>query len=175
MISEAQLRTAMPYAKLDRITSFIQPLNDTMTEFDISTPARQAAFLAQVTHESGSLQYTREIASGDAYEGRVDLGNTQPGDGPRYRGRGLIQITGRANMAACGRAIDLDLLNHPDLLEMPEPACRSAGWFWQSKGLNRLADEEKFGSITKAINGGYNGLDDRIWHWLKARSALRIV
>lgn len=175
MISTTQLRAAMPYAKLDRINAFIQPLNDCMDEFQITTPARRAAFLAQIAHESVSLQYTLEIASGDAYERRADLGNTQPGDGPRYRGRGLIQLTGRANMVACGNALHLDLVNHPELLETPPVAARSAGWFWQTRGLNELADADKFGSICKKINGGYNGLDDRIWHWLKARGAMGIA
>ena len=95
---------------------FIQPLNDTMDEFGITTPARQAAFLAQVCHESGSLHYTRELADGTAYEGRADLGNTEPGDGPRFRGRGLIQVTGRANYRACGTALNLDLIGHPEML-----------------------------------------------------------
>jgi putative chitinase len=175
VISTTQLREAMPYAKPERIAAFIQPLNDAMDEFGVTTPARQAAFLAQMAHESASLRYTLEIASGDAYEGREDLGNRQPGDGRRYKGRGLIQVTGRANYAACGIALVLNLIEHPELLEAPAGACRSAGWFWQRKGLNRLADEDKFGSITKLINGGYNGLDDRLSHWLKARSALGVT
>lgn len=174
MISTTQLRAAMPYAKLDRVAAFIQPINDVCDEFVITTPARQAAFLAQIAHESGSLQYTLELASGDDYEGREDLGNRQPGDGRRYKGRGLIQVTGRSNYAACGSALMLDLIGHPELLEEPIGATRSAAWFWQSKGLNRLADEDKFGSITKLINGGYRGLDDRLWHWLRARKALGV-
>lgn len=175
MISTTQLRAAMPYAKLDRIAVFIQPLNDCMDEYEITTPARRAAFLAQVTHESGSLVYTLEIASGEAYEGREDLGNREPGDGRRFKGRGLIQVTGRANYAACGIALGVNLIEHPELLEAPPGAARSAGWFWQRKGLNELADAEKFGSICKRVNGGFNGLDDRISHWLKARAALGIV
>jgi putative chitinase len=174
MISSTQLRAAMPFANVDRIAAFIHPLNDACDEFGITTPIRQAAFLSQVAHESGSLKYTLELASGDAYENRPDLGNRQPGDGRLYRGRGLIQVTGRANYAACGMALQLNLIESPELLEAPAAAARSAGWFWQSKGLSRLADEDKFGAITKAINGGYNGLDDRIWHWLKARRALGV-
>lgn len=164
----------MPYAKLDRINTFVQPINDACLEFSISTPQRQAAFLAHVSHESGSLQYTLELASGDDYEGRRDLGNSQPGDGRRYKGRGLIQITGRNNYLACGNALGLDLIAQPELLEAPVGACRSAAWFWQSRGLNSLADTDKFGSITKSVNGGYNGLDDRLWYWLRARAALGI-
>src|SRR5690349_5242803 len=124
-----------------------------MQEFGISTPQQRAAFLAQIAHESGSLRYTRELADGLMYEGRGDLGNTQPGDGPKYKGRGLLQITGRANYAACGAALGLDLIAHPELLETPSGACRSAAWFWQKHGLNRFADTDSFGTLTKAING----------------------
>ncbi len=165
----------MPYADQSRIAQFIQPINDAMDSSGIVTPVRQAAFIAQVAHESGSLRYTLELADGDGYEGRGDLGNTQPGDGRRYKGRGLIQITGRANMALCGHALGLDLIAHPELLEAPEGAARSAAWFWRTHGLNELADHDRFGSITKIINGGFNGLDDRIAHWLKARRAMGIV
>ena len=133
----------------------------TMAEFEINTPARQAAFLAQIGHESGQLRYVRELASGAAYEGRKDLGNTQPGDGVRFKGRGLIQITGRANYLKCGEALGLDLIADPELLEQPINACRSAGWFWESRGLNALADAGDFLRITKRINGGTNGLADR--------------
>lgn len=143
-----------------------------MAEFEIDTPKRQAAFLAQVAHESGSLRYVRELADGSAYEGRVDLGNTSTGDGIRYKGRGLLQITGKANYVACGTDLGLDLLRFPELLEQPVNASRSAGWFWKKKDLNRFADTDQFGSLTRAINGGYNGLDDRIRLWLNIRKVL---
>lgn len=169
-----QLREIMPYAG-QRADTFAAPLTAAMLEFGISTPQQQAAFLAQVAHESGSLRYTRELADGRAYEGRGDLGNTQPGDGPRYKGRGLLQITGRANYAACGAALGLDLIARPELLEIPEGACRSAGWFWQTRQLNKLADTDSFGMLTKRINGGFNGIDDRIACWLRARRALEVV
>lgn len=175
MITVAQLRAAMPFASIDRVTTFVQPLSDAMDEFGITTQTRQAAFLAQVCHESGSLHYVREIADGLAYEGRVDLGNTHPGDGPLFRGRGLIQVTGRANYGACGIALGLDLLAHPEMLEQAGPAARSAGWFWQHKSLSGVADAGKFGTLCKLVNGGYNGLDDRINHWINARRALGIV
>lgn len=140
-----------------------------MAEFGIDTPKRQAAFVAQVAHESGSLKYLKEIADGSAYEGRADLGNSSPGDGPRYKGRGLLQVTGKSNYRACGVGLSLDLIAFPQLLEEPKNACRSAAWFWQSRGLNHFADNDLFGALTKRINGGYTGLDDRIQHWLKAR------
>lgn len=151
----------MPFAK-SRIDTFAAPLNAAMMEFNISTKARQAAFLAQVGHESGQLRYVREIASGAAYEGRKDLGNTEPGDGIKFRGRGLIQITGRANYKKCGDAIGYDLIANPEFLESPVLACRSAAWFWARHGLNVLADKGDNISITRAINGGTNGLADRL-------------
>lgn len=156
-----QLIKIMPYARA-RAATFLAPLNDTMTEFGIDTPARQASFLAQVGHESGQLRYVRELASGTAYEGRKDLGNTQPGDGVRFKGRGLIQITGRANCLACGKALGVDLVSNPALLESPVLAARSAGWFWATHGLNELADAGDQTKVTRRINGGTNGLADRL-------------
>lgn len=164
----------MPYSGA-RAQIFLEPLNLAMDEYDISTPARQAAFLAQIAHESGSLRYVREIASGKAYEGRKDLGNTEPGDGPRFRGRGLIQITGRANYKRCGDALGLNLIAVPELLEMPIHAARSAGWFWQSRGLNMLADDGNFERITRRINGGLNGQDERLAFWEKAKETITAV
>ena len=167
MITGAQLQSIMPFAKA-RIPAFVAPLNAAMQEFHINTPLRQAAFIAQIAHESGELRYVEEIASGAAYEGRKDLGNTQPGDGMRYKGRGLIQITGRNNYAECGKAMGVDLITNPELLETNGLACRSAAWFWASRGLNDLADKGDFERITKRINGGYNGLKERQAYYAKA-------
>jgi putative chitinase len=172
MTPEDMLRI-MPYAK-PHIAAFFTPLCSAMDEFQISTPARQAAFLAQVGHESGQLQYVRELASGAAYEGRADLGNTEHGDGPRFKGRGLIQITGRSNYLRCSTALfgDDRLVQFPELLEDPQNACRSAGWFWQSHGLNDLADAGNFLRITKIINGGTNGYADRSALYVTAKEVL---
>lgn len=170
-MTPADLTTMMPQAAA-RSSVFAPLLSRAMTEFGIDTPRRQAAFLAQVCHESGSLRYTKELADGAAYNGRADLGNTQPGDGPRYKGRGLIQITGRSNYRECGAALGLDLLAQPETLELPEGACRSAAWFWKARGLNQFADTDAFGALTRRINGGFNGLDDRIQHWLRIRRVL---
>ena len=130
----------------------------------------------QVGHESGQLRHVREIwgptAQQAGYEGRADLGNTVKGDGSKYRGRGLIQITGRANYAACGEALALDLVNHPELLEQPQHASMSAVWFWKMKGLNDLAERGQFNTITRRINGGLNGIDDRLELWKKAQAVL---
>lgn len=170
-MTPAELTTMMPYAAARSVT-YAPLLTQAMAEFGIDTARRQAAFLAQICHESGSLRYTKELADGAAYNGRADLGNTQPGDGPRFKGRGLIQITGRANYRQCGAALEVDLLAQPEWLEMPEGACRSAAWFWRSRDLNQFADTDAFGTLTRRINGGYNGLDDRISHWLRIRKCL---
>lgn len=176
MVTLDQLKKIMPYAGA-RAAVFLTPLNEAMAEFSIDTPARQAAFLAQVAHESGSLRYVEEIASGRSYEGRADLGNTQPGDGIRFKGRGLIQITGRANYRACSLALFRDerLLDHPEILEGVLAACRSAAWFWQSRKLNHLADQGSdvsFRKITRTINGGFNGLTERIAYYERAKEIL---
>lgn len=179
MITLDQLRAILPTAG-KRAEVFIGPLNRAMVEFDIVTPARQAAFLAQIAHESGGLRYVCELASGEAYDtGRLAarLGNTpeDDDDGERYKGRGLIQITGTANYRDCSTALFGDprhLLEHPELLELPDAAARSAAWFWSSRGLNELADAGEFVRITKKINGGTNGLEDRQSHWERAKLVL---
>ena len=155
---------------------FISALNTAMQHYQIVGPKRVAAFIAQIGHESGQLRYVREIwgptAAQRGYEGREDLGNTVPGDGRKYCGRGLIQITGRTNYAKCGEALGLDLISHPELLELPQHAAMSAAWYWKQKGLNDLADQDQFNIITRRINGGLNGLADRLELWEKAREVL---
>lgn len=173
MITLEQLRAVMP-CSVGRADAYLDPLNAAFEEFDISNMRRMAAFLAQVAHESGELRYTCEIASGNAYEGRADLGNTQPGDGARYRGRGLLQLTGRANYAHCEVSLNLPILANPSLLEAPPGATRSAAWFWKSKGLNEMADVNRFGAITKTISGSYNTLDARLQYYLIARRIFAI-
>ncbi len=141
------------------------PIWTACQRYGITTRLRLAAFLAQIGHESGRLHYVKEIfgptLAQKRYEGRLDLGNTQPGDGKRYMGRGLIQITGRSNYDKLGQALGQDFVAHPELLEKPEFAVLSAAWFWDSRKLNVLADKPDFLAITKKINGGYNGLADR--------------
>ena len=144
---------------------FVPLLNTAMVRYRIIDPKRVAAFIAQIGHESGQLKYVKEIwgptAAQARYEGRKDLGNTVAGDGSKYRGRGLIQITGRANYMACGEGLGLDLIKQPELLEKPQHACMSAAWFWATRGLNTLADAGQFDKITRRINGGQNGAADR--------------
>lgn len=171
MITTEQLKKIMPQAG-KRAALFVDHLNKAMEEFEINTPLRQAAFLAQIAHESGQLVYVKELASGEAYEGRQDLGNTSKGDGKRYKGRGLIQLTGKANYISLMLALGIDCLNKPELLEEPENACRSAAWFWKTHGLNEFADKQEFRKITRIINGGYNGMADRQKFYDKAREVL---
>jgi len=172
MIMLDELRMIYKVASTERLEIFLEPVNAAMREFEIDTPVREAAFLAQLAHESGEFRYVRELASGRAYEGRKDLGNTEPGDGVRFKGRGLIQITGRFNYRDCGDALGIDLLSTPELLEEPVLAARSAAWFWKSRGLNDLADKGDFKLITKRINGGYNGYSARLRYWERAQGAL---
>lgn len=171
LVTAVQLRKILPLAGA-RADTFCAPLNAAMAEFSINTPARQASFIAQLAHESGQFRYVRELASGQAYEGRADLGNTFAGDGVRFKGRGLIQITGRANYAACGKALGLDLAMYPELLEQPLYACRSAAWFWKSHGLNEIADAGDQVKITRRINGGVNGLAERLAYFEIARKII---
>lgn len=173
LFTQEELLKIMPRAA-PRLDKFYEPLLAAMNEFHIDTQLRTCAFLAQIAHESLEMLYVRELASGVDYEGRTDLGNTQPGDGRKFRGRGLIQITGRANYKDCSMALfgDHRLLTNPEILEQPEEACRSACWFWATRGLNELADAEQFERITRRINGGLNGQDKRLAYYAKAKEVL---
>ncbi len=180
MITRDQLIAIMPHAA-KRADKWLQPLNDAMAEFGIDTPRRIQAFLAQVAHESAELRYTRELADGSAYDtGKLAerLGNTpwQDGDGQKYKGRGLLQITGVYNYRKCSWALygkAETLLDNPELLEEPVAAARSAAWFWWSRGLNVTADApNSFQTITKVINGGLNGYAERVGYFESAKRAV---
>lgn len=162
---------------LERAQLWAGPLTEAMIRGQIDTRLRICAFLAQIGHESGDLKYVREIwgptAAQLGYEGRKDLGNTVKGDGSKFRGRGLIQITGRVNYTACGKALGLDLVSNPTLLEQPDNAAKSAAWFWEVKGLNALADADRFTDLTRRINGGINGLEDRKKRYNLALSVIK--
>lgn len=176
-MSPDQLAAALGI-NLQRAQTWADPLSAAMALYAIDSPARQASFLAQVGHESGRLVYVRELwgptPSQEGYEGREDLGNTEKGDGFKYRGRGLIQVTGRSNYQTCGDALSLPLVDHPELLEQPDNASLSAAWFWNSRGLNDLADIGDFNTITRRINGGLNGLQDRLALYALCKSALGV-
>lgn len=172
MITDSQLQQIMPSLSAAKRAAYLPYLNETMQAYGIDSPARAAAFLAQIAHESVELRYWEEIASGAAYEGRRDLGNTQPGDGKRYKGRGPIQITGRANYRKYGSTLGLDLENNPSLAATTPVGFRIAGAYWYSHGLNELADRGDFLTITKRINGGTNGLTSRQTYYETAKRVL---
>ena len=173
-LTPEDLQKCMPYATPENVAMFAPKLKDAMLKYEISTTRRAAAFLAQIAHESGSLKYTEEIASGDAYEGREDLGNTKPGDGKKFKGRGLIQLTGRSNYKLLSEELHFDFIADPEALERPGPASYSAAWFWFYNHLNRLADIDAFEKITRRINGGVNGLADRVKHWEQCKKVLKV-
>lgn len=160
LITIEQLRAICPYASKN-VDVFISYLNKYMHVYGIITREQKAMFIAQVAHESGSFRYTQEIASGKAYEGRKDLGNVHEGDGKFFKGRGLLQITGRTNYKLCSLALFFDdrLLKTPQLLETPEYAVASACWYWDSHNLNAYAND--IVTCTEKINGGHNGLKER--------------
>lgn len=175
MPGKAVYLTIMPTA-VHRIDSFVDALNDGMDAYEINTPLRQAAFLANVAVESGELRYVREIwgptPAQARYEGRLDLGNTQPGDGKLYMGRGLIQVTGRANYARCANELNIPCVEHPEMLELPQYAVASAGAYWTRHGLNELADRGAFKEIVKIVNGGYTAWSQRQAYYEKAKAVL---
>ena len=152
-------------ARAARQTEIVAGMNEvlqtTLLSYQIDTPLRIAHFAAQVAHESDGFCTTEEYASGQAYEGRADLGNTEPGDGSRYKGRGLIQLTGRANYAAFGAMLSLDLIGNPAGVNDPALYLLVSCAFWGRHGLNAHADQDDLLAITRAVNGGLNGLDDR--------------
>ena len=177
------------------------PLNQVFIKYEIDTPKRQAAFIGQCSYESANFTNLQENLNYSAqrlmqvwpsrfpyiiaaepyahnpeklanfvYAGR--MGNLEDGDGYTYRGRGLIQITGREMYAKCGNALGIDLIDNPDLLLTPEYATLSASWFWNKHGLNTLADAQEYGTMTRRINGGITGLDERIAKITKALQVL---
>lgn len=123
--------------------------------------AELAAFMGQCAHESAKFTTTKEFSSGQQYEGRADLGNTQPGDGVKYKGRGFIQITGRANYTAAGKALGIDLVNHPELAERPDIATKVSIWYWNTRVKPRVGNFANTKAVTKKVNGGVNGLQQR--------------
>lgn len=171
-VTLGQLHKIMPSLPMSKAKAYLPFLNRAMAEAKINTKPRKAMFLAQLAHESVSLRYFEEIASGAAYEGRRDLGNIHPGDGVRYKGRGPIQLTGRSNYRAAGRALGLPLESKPKMAAQPSVGFRTAAWFWTSRGLNRYADQGNFREVTRRINGGFNGLSDRLAYYRRALAAL---
>jgi putative chitinase len=173
------------------LKNFVDPINKVVEEFEINTPTRISMFLAQIGHESGGLtklhenlnykaarltqifpKYFRDVDPDDyannpekianrVYADRMGNGNESSGDGFRFRGRGAIQLTGRSNYTACGGDLEVDLIDNPDWLETPEGAIMSAAWFWDQRDLNDYADKNDVDTVTKKINGGIIGLEER--------------
>lgn len=179
-----QLQTAMPHATRARLQEFLKPINDTLAKYDINTPLRVAHFLAQIAWESGSLRYVEEIASGKDYDTGAkarQLGNTPQadGDGQRYKGRGLIQITGRTNYKLYGVVIGKDMENVTEknwlLLRQPRYAADSAGWFWKTHHLNERADRDEHTNITKIINGSTITAPKRLPYLRNAKIAVGLI
>ena len=160
------------------IEALAEHLEDQLEAFDLNTKNRRAYFLAQICHESAGFRTSEEYASGKAYEGRRDLGNIQPGDGVRFKGHGLIQVTGRANHAGFSEWCRERFSDSPDFVETPDAltafpwALISAFWYWETRDLNAYADAGDFRGVTRKINGGYNGLPDRIEALARAEEAL---
>jgi putative chitinase len=175
MISEVQL-VMITNIPVELATKWATPINAAMEQGQINTCLREAAFLSQILVESGCFRYVREIwgptPAQSRYEGRLDLGNTQPGDGHKFLGRGLIQVTGRTNYEACGQALGLDLANHPELLEQPQYAVASAVWYWTVNNINDIADTGDLQKVTKAVNGGLNGYAQRLQYYNNAKAQL---
>ena len=162
---EALAQRRIVFALADR-------LSPVLAEYDIDTPLRIAHFMAQITHECAGFRTTQEFASGEAYEGRADLGNTQPGDGPRYKGRGLLQLTGRHNYRRYGELMNLPLEDQPELAADPVTSLRIACVYWQDHGINALCDADDLLGVTRKVNGRLNGLEDRQACLARARRAV---
>lgn len=182
MLTQEQFRKIFPRCAASRVAQYLNFLNAAMRECGIVSRRRAAAFCAQVGHESMDFKYMEEIASGAAYEGRRDLGNTQPGDGRRFKGRGPIQTTGRTNYTQAARALDLPLLDEPQLLAQPQHGFRASAFWWKANKCNALADQltgvgdardlQRFDKITRRVNGGYNHREERQRRYV---AALRVL
>lgn len=174
-ITLAQLQSIMPNAG-SRAQVFYKPLIEAMARYNIDTKLEYAAFLATVAEESGELRWVKEIwgptAAQKKYEGRKDLGNTQAGDGKKFCGRGLIQVTGRSNYTSVGKALKLDLVNKPELLEQPKHAADSAAYFWWAHELDDEAARRDFRRVTKVVNGGYTNWERREAYYERACKVL---
>lgn len=166
------LRQIVPSLSAEKAAEIARFLNPAMAEAGIRSNLAKAAFLAQLAQESAGYTAMEEFASGDDYEGREDLGNTEPGDGRRFKGRGFIQITGRSNYTQASRALGLDLVGNPELAEQTENAARVAAWYWRSRNINPPAESGDFVRVTRLINGGTNGLEQRQAYYAKAKAAL---
>lgn len=166
MIQTEHLLLLSPQLGQQKAESYANALQRAAKEFGIESPSQCNAFLAQVAHESAHFRHLEELwgptPAQRRYEGRKDLGNVQAGDGHRFRGRGFIQLTGRSNYRRFGQLLGLPLESHPELAAEPKTAARIAACYWHQRGCNALADRGDFDEITRRINGGQNGREDRL-------------
>jgi predicted chitinase len=160
-ISPDALKHVCPNLRHDDAVVIARGLGEAFRRYDITTRARAAMAIAQWAHESANFSTREEFASGEQYEGRRDLGNTQPGDGKRFKGRGRIQITGRTNYMAIAKALSIDCVKQPAILATSPHSEIASGQWWQDHACNAFCDRDDFIGLTKRINGGLNGLDDR--------------
>jgi putative chitinase len=180
MITDTQLHRVMPNLPAAKLQQVLPHLNQAMQDHGVDTMLRTAAFVAQLAHESGEFRFMEELWGPTEAQKRYEppselatrLGNTEPGDGKRYKGRGPIQITGRFNYRKYGDLLGVDLIDHPEVAAQPEVAFETAGLYWERNGLNELADSEQFVAITRRINGGTNGLPDREKYYARAKTVL---
>lgn len=172
MITKEMLKAIAPNSKSEIIDPLVKYLDMYLPKYEVNSYLRICHFLAQAAHESASFRTLEEYASGSAYEGRKDLGNVNKGDGVRYKGRGIFQLTGRANYRDMGKKLNLDLENNPQLAATPEVSVLTALEYWKSRGLSTYADKDDVTTITKKINGGLNGFDDRKNYLAKAKTVI---
>lgn len=172
IITKEQLKRLSPQSKDEIITDVAKYLSLYMSKYELNSYLRVCHFISQAAHESAGFKTLREYASGSAYEGRKDLGNVKAGDGVRYKGRGIFQLTGRSNYRDMGKKLGIDLENNPELAETPEVSVLTALEYWKSRNLNGLADRDDVENITKRINGGLNGYEDRKKYLAKAKTII---
>ena len=180
MLTDAQLARIMPNLSASKRALYLPHLNATMAANGMTSLLRIAAFVAQLAHESGEFRWMEELWGPTPAQRRYEpvgelarkLGNTDPGDGKRFKGRGPIQITGRFNYGRFGKLLGIDLAAEPDRAAQPDIAFATAGLFWRSNGLNELADGDQFITITRRINGGTNGLAERQRYYRLAKDVL---
>lgn len=179
-ITLEQLNEIFPYAaKAGRNEKNLKALNDIFDAYEINTVNRIAGFLSQIGKETVEFLYTHELGT-VAYLSKYEpgtkigasLGNTEKGDSVRYKGRGWIMVTGRYNTQKCSDALGVDFISHPEKLEEPEYAAKSAAWYWKEHNINQACDEDDVKKITKLVNGGYNGLEERTQYYIKAKEVL---
>lgn len=204
MITLSLLQTINPKTRTSILEKYVDPLNDVCDYYEITqTNERLAAFLAQISHESGGFNFvvenlnygakglmttfkkyfpTEELAkqyerkpekiANRVYANRMSNGPEESGDGFKFRGRGLIQLTGRHNYTRFAEALEISIEECVEYMETPAGACSSAGWFWDNNNLNKFCDNNDFVGLTKRINGGTIGLEDRKHHYEIALNAL---